>query len=140
MNTLKGDLALDKDVFKEYLNIKAEIKDLEQRIKKCESEIVIDTVTGSSPEYPYTIHPISICGVANDDSLQNRYRKLVNKLKKEEGEIEKFIETLPQSRYRRILRYRVFDGMSWKEVAAKMGYRYSETTVRRIFNKVVENF
>lgn len=130
----------DKKALEEYLDIKAEIRDLARRIEKQNAEIVTDTVVGSSPEYPYTEHSVSIRGVMNDDRLQARRRTLIGKLREREEEIEQFIEALPHSRERRIARYRVFDGLSWKEIAAKMGYKYSETNVRRIFDKIYKNF
>lgn len=130
---------LEKKDIEEYLDIQAEIKDLECRIKQRKKELVTDTVMGSDPGYPYLKHPMSIYGVQIDDELQARRRKLVAKLKEQEAGIEEFIESLPRSRERRIVRYRVIDGMSWNEVAAKMGHRYSEDGVRMIFGRVTKN-
>lgn len=126
---------MEKNILEEYLDIKREIRDLEQRIEKRNAEILTDTVVGSSPEYPYTAHSISIRGVAADDALMLRRRRLLEELRKKEGEIEAFIEQLP-SRERSVVRYRVFDGMSWRRVSAKT--KYSVATARRIYEKAVD--
>lgn len=130
---------LTKETLEEYIDIQAEIKDLECRIKQRKKELVTDTVMGSDPNYPYINHPISICGVQANDDLQAKRRKLIEKLKAQEAGIEEFIESLRRSRERRIVRYRVIDGMSWNEIAAKMGHRYSEDGVRMIFSRVTKN-
>lgn len=130
---------MTKEALEEYLDIQAEIKDLERRIKQRGKEIVTDTVMGSDPDYPYINHPVSIYGVQTDDELQARRRKLIKKLKEQESGIEEFIESLPRSRERRIVRYRAIDGMNWNEIAAKMGYRYSEDGVRMIFSRAIKN-
>ncbi len=131
---------LTKETLEEYLDIQAEIKDLDHRIKQREKELVTDTVMGSDPDYPYINHPISICGVQANDDLQAKRRKLIEKLKAQEAGIEELIESLPRSRERRIVRYRVIDGMSWNEVAAKMGHRYSEDGVRKIFDREMQKY
>lgn len=131
---------LEKKDIEEYLDIQAEIKDLECRIRGRKKELVTDTVMGSDPGYPYINHPISICGVQTDNDLQAKRRKLIEKLKAQEAEIEELIESLPKSRERRIVRYRVIDGMSWNEVAAKMGHRYSEDGVRKIFDREMQKY
>lgn len=130
---------LTKEALEEYLDIQEEIKDLERRINQREKELVTDTVMGSDPDYPYINHPVSIYGVQTDDELQARRRKLIKKLKEQEYGIEEFIESLPRSRERRIVRYRAIDGMNWNEIAAKMGYRYSEDGVRMIFSRAIKN-
>lgn len=131
---------LTKKSLEEYIDIKAEIHDLEERIKKQESEVVTDTVVGSSPDWPHTQHPVSIRGVQSADELRTRRFHQLAKLQQIENEIEEFIESLPKSRERRIARYRIIDGLLWKDIAAKMGHNYSETSVRRIFNNITNNF
>lgn len=130
---------MTKDIIEEYLDIQAEIKDLEQRIKIQASERVTDTVRASSPDYPYIERQISIRGrPPADDGLQKKRRALKNNLKNLEIEIEEFVESLPRSRERRIARYRILDGLSWKEISAKMGNRYSDDNVRKIYNQAIK--
>lgn len=131
---------LTKEALEEYLDIQEEIKDLERRIDQREKELVTDTVMGSDPNYPYINHPVSICGVKTDDELQSRRRKLIASLKEQEAGVEEFIESLPRSKERRIVRYRAIDGMSWNEVAAKMGHRYSEDGARKVFERSIQKY
>ncbi len=129
---------LTKEALEEYLDIQAEIEDLEHRIKQRKKELVTDTVMGSDPDYPYLKHPVSIYGVQMDDELQARRRKLVAKLKEQESSVEEFIESLPRSRERRIMRHHVIDGMDWNEISAHMGHRYSRDSVRMIYYRIVD--
>lgn len=132
---------MTKDIIEEYLDIQAEIKDLEQRIKKRNSERVTDTVRASSPDYPYLERQIPIRGrPPADDSLQQKRLALQKKLKELEIAIEEFVESLPRSRERRVVRYRAFDGLSWSEIAAKMGHRYTKEGVRKIYERAIKKF
>lgn len=132
---------MTKDIIEEYLDIQAEIRDLEQRIKIQASERVTDIVRASGSDYPYLEHQLSIRGrPPADDSLQQKRLALQNNLKELETEIEELVESLPHSRERLIARYRIFDGLSWKEIAGKMGLRYTEDNVRVIFSRILKKF
>lgn len=117
---------MTKELLEQYPDLCAEIKELEEQIRRG----VSDTVSGSSPDYPYTQHPITIQGVPPD--LHER----IDFLKGQAIMIEEFINALPNSTYRRIVRYRVKYRMSWKTIAAKMGYRYSEQMVKRKYYEI----
>jgi len=110
----------------DYPHICAELEDVERKLH----EPIIDTVSGSGSEFPYTQHTVTIQGV-DPDLLAQR-----NKLLAQKEEIENFIRSLPNSKLRRIVDYRVIQGMSWEEVAAKIGHWVSVYSVKRDYYKL----
>lgn len=120
---------MTKELLEQYPDICAEIKELEEQMRRG----VSDTVSGSSPDYPYTQHTITIKGVPPElpDRLEG--------LKKQKAEIEAFVAGLPNSRQRRIVTYRALKGYSWAAVAAKMGHRYSGEAVKKQYYRAIEN-
>lgn len=119
---------MTKELLEQYPDICAEIRELEEQLRRG----VSDTVFGSSTEYPYTQHTITIKGVPPD--LHAR----LEHLKKQKAEIEAFVEGLPNSRIRRIVTYRALKRYDWKTVAARMGSGYSEATVKKQYYRVFE--
>ena len=113
---------MTKELLEQYPDICKEIEDLE----RAASTPVSDVVSGSSADYPYTQHPVTIRGLPPE-----QYRARIEELKRQKTEIEQFVFTLPNSKLRRIVKLRAFDGNSWKDVASKMGHRYSEGKVKR---------
>lgn len=111
---------MTKELLEQYPDICAELREVERKLR----EPVSDTVSGSSANFPYTQHAISVQGIPPRLIAQ---RDMLANLKEE---IEGFIRSLPNSRMRRIVDYRVLQGMSWEQVAAKMGHRVSVDGVK----------
>lgn len=120
---------MTKELLEQYPDICAEIRELEQRMKSP----VSDTVSGSGEEYPYLQHPVSIRGIP-PGVLEQR-----DKLRKAKEEIEAFVFSLKNSKERRIVTLRAMQGLSWAQVTAKMGHRYSESGVKHIYYRAIEN-
>lgn len=53
--------------------------------------------------------------------------------------IEKFIYSIDDPMIRMIFTLRCIDGDSWREVAARMGYKMSEENARQIFYRYLKN-
>lgn len=102
---------MTKELLEQYPDICAEIKELEEQLRRG----VSDTVSASSAEYPYTQHTVTIQGTPPE--LHAR----LEGLKKQKAEIEAFVAGLPNSRQRRVVTYRALRGYSWAAVAAKIG-------------------
>ena len=121
---------MTRELLEDYPHICAEIQDLEREMR----EPVSDSVSGSGLHFPYTQHTVSIRGVPPDLAA------LKAKKEAEKAEIEQFIQSLPNSKLRRIVKYRVIHGMNWEQVAAKMGHRVSVNSVKhdyyRIFDEI----
>ena len=119
---------MTKDLLEQYPDICKEIEEIK-------SEKVTDTVSASSIEFPYEKLTASIEGVPESwKSLR------LGKLQQQKNEIEEFIDTLEDSKERRVMYYRVKLGLPWGMVAAKMGHRYTEERVRHIYRRALKNF
>ena len=127
---------MTKAELSQYRSIAAEIVENEERIRE---STLRDSVRGSSSEFPYTSHTVSIEGL--DDSGDNsRLLKRQNELKRRKRRIEDFIDNIPDSETRRIFRYRYIVGkrrQSWQRIAVKIGH-YDESYPRRIHNRYLE--
>lgn len=122
----------------EYADLVAEIKELKKEITQKEHEVLTDVVSGSSPDDPYTQHTISVHGVTGADRLRSRLKHRKEQAEAKRAEIEMFVDSLPRSSQRRIVRMRM-DGLPWNDIAARMGHRYSIDKVKKIFAKIFKN-
>lgn len=138
-----------KNILEQYTNIKKEISDLEmiiketnKKIRNCEKQVVSDTVVGSRADL--TIGTIKITGIAQQelDRLNElnhkRIEKMVTfqkKLEKMVVDLEEYIENIPDSEVRRIVRLRYISNLSWNQVARRMGEGYMEDACRKKLNR-----
>lgn len=120
---------MTKELLEQYSDICRELEDVERKLH----QPVTDIVSGSGSEFPFTQHTVSIRGV------QPGLLEVKARLQAQKEEIESFIRGLPNSRLRRIVDYRVLQGMSWEQVAAKIGHRVSVYSVKRHYYKLFEN-
>lgn len=129
---------MTKEELIEYCDLKKEIEDLEKRIDKIykTTEMASDTVQNGYK------HRAVIFGVdltrkrklhAYEDKLQCFYDKLFE----QQNRIEDYIETIPNSKTRRIFRHRYMDNMNWKQIQVCMKYRH-EDTARKQHDKFLE--
>lgn len=137
---------MDKNVLRQYVDLQQEIRDLQRRIDKKKSLIkqmeekgysVKDTVKGTRRDG--TIGTITVTGFPYPDyayqkaQLSNSLMRM--QLKQEQlleltGEVEQFIDGIPDSRTRRIFRYRYLDSLSWVQVAHRMGINITDEGCR----------
>ncbi|MDR2648837.1 MAG: hypothetical protein LBB94_03860 [Clostridiales bacterium] len=131
-----------KETLEKYLEIKREIKLIEQRLDKLQcqkGQIVSDTVTGCTPERSDK-HVIKITGIDMSQLriIENNYQVLARRRKRlraMETEIESFIDSVEDSKVRQIITLRYLDGLTWKAVGRKV-YGYSgEDAPRKYFER-----
>lgn len=136
---------MDKQILKQIPDIRKEIQDLEKEIAAIKRRIdvlkkneVCDTVTGSRADL--TVGPIKIRGHPDREfgvrmgDLQKKkdlMEKKKTELAKIENDAEEYIQSIPQSGMRRLMRYRYMDGLSWQQVAARMGSKHSSESCRK---------
>lgn len=116
---------MTKELLEQYPNICAEIEELERENKT----VVSDIVRGSSDEFPFTAHPITVRGLG-----PQRYAEHIAKLKAQKQEIERFVFGIKSAWLRRVVMLRAFHGYSWDRVAAQMsknGKSLSEQTLKK---------
>ena len=85
---------MTKDLLEESPNICAEIEELERENKT----VISDIVRGSSDEFPFTEHPITVRGLG-----PQRYAEHIAKLKAQKQEIEQFVFGIKSAWLRRVV-------------------------------------
>ena len=136
-----------KELLKQYNDLQKEIKELEQRIERVKNkkiQVVSDTVKGS-PYFPYNDRTFIVTGIEVDKKEQTLERlnsilcKRRAKCTELKLQIEEFINTIPDSRTRRVFSLRYIDGLNWLQIARKIE-RYDESYPRKVIHdKYLEN-
>ena len=132
---------MNKEILEQYIDACELIKETEQdiqRVKKQRRTILQDRVHGSMHDFPYAMQSFKIQGLAhsvvsNPRELESYERLLVER--KAKVQVEEWLNTVPQ-RMQRIIRFKIFDGNTWAEVAKRMGRKATPDGVRKEF----ENF
>jgi len=142
---------LTKDILIQYSELVEEVKDLRKRIDNIERQIdkietegnVIDSVKGGYGG----IQHFKIEGFPDPEYSKKKTRLYLNKAQLESAElelleltnqVEDYIQSIDNSRMRRIIRYRVIDGLTWYQVAQKMGGRTTDESARKEFDRYME--
>lgn len=130
----------------EYIDACALVRETEEEIQALEKRMSVahDRVAGSMPEFPYAATHFNVSGIAGDfrdmEKIEEEKRKLEElkesaEKKKLEAEAEMNLAPL---RMRRVIRYRVFQGMSWEQVAECMGKGATGESIRKEFDRFVK--
>ena len=130
---------------KEYIDACEVVKETEWEIKKLSEtrrQIVQDSVKGSLHEFPYTAQTYHLEGLAYNgqpcDDLERKEILLRERLKianQKKTEVEVWLNTIP-CRMQRIIRYKIFEKLTWEQVAGKMGRKATPDGIRKEY----ENF
>ena len=139
---------MDKEILKQYIDACEQVKEAKVdilRLKKNRKKIVQDRVSGSAHEFPYTAKSFHIEGlsypvVKDPDELDRREAVLRERLRRAEEikqQVELWMLTIPQ-RMQRIIRYKIFEDMTWTEVANRMGRNATELSVKKEFQRFME--
>lgn len=104
-------------------------------LRRKTGNVVKDTVRGSSSDYPYTEHPVTITGMPKRgrsyETKEQRYDRRVMELNAELLQIEAYIDSLQDSQLRQIIHYRYVKGYSWAKVARMIGGKNTEDAVKK---------
>ncbi len=140
-----------KEVLAQYCDLRKEIEEVRQRIKKIGQEIgriekegkVVDVVRGGSggnqhykiegfpyPEYKRMTNLLR----AKKAILSGLEMKLLEML----NQVEEFIANLDDSRMRRIISLRFIDNLSWNEVADCIGGGNTAHSIKKAFYRFME--
>lgn len=140
---------MDKQILEQYIDACELIKDTKDEIRKLRkhrSQIQQDSVKGSSHEFPYTLQTYHLEGlgyaaVKDPDELDRMEELLAERIRNAEKikrQVEAWLNTI-SPRMQRIIRYRVFEDMTWAQVAVKMGRKATEEGIRKEFIRFMEN-
>lgn len=142
---------LSKEILTQYSDLKKEAEDIRLRIENTERQLrqmeedrtVKDVVKGGRggiqhfeiEGFPYPAYSQKKTRVyAYKAILESTELELSEKIK----EVEMFINSIEDSQIRRIVRYRVIDGLGWSEVAGRMGGANSEDNLRKIYQRFLD--
>lgn len=140
-----------KEVLNQYMSLRQECAEIRGKIEKLEVQIakmendgkVTDKVTGGLggwqsfkiegfPYPEYSRKKTLLCTrKANLSALETELLETVN-------QVEEFIASIKDSHIRRIINLRVIDGLSWNEVAMKIGGN-TEDSVRMTYNRFMKS-
>ena len=118
-----------------WLNI--EIKDLENRLKELEESAGVssaklgDGIHGSDISNP--VEKVAIKKM----QIKKRIAEVMLLVLEEKEKIERFIETIPDSQLRTIVRLRNIDLMTWQEIGDVLGL--DRKTVSNKYNNFIKN-
>ncbi len=136
---------LDKTILEQYIDSCELIKETEadiRRVKKQRKTIIQDSVKGSMHDFPYAAQNFKIHGMAysavRDPGALAAYERLLEERKARAEEIkvqvEAWLNTIPQ-RMQRIIKYKIFEGYTWADVAKKIGRKATENGVKKEFER-----
>ena len=139
---------MDKEILKQYIDACELIKDTKEEIgklRKRRRQIQKDSVKGSAQEFPYTLQTYHLEGlgyatVKDPDELDRMEELLAERIRNAERikrQVETWLNTV-SPRMQRIIRYRVFDDMTWEQVAMRMGRRATGESVKKEFQRFLE--
>lgn len=138
---------MDKNILNDYIDACENIKDTEKEIKKLEklkTTVVQTNVSGSNPNFPYEKKHFKVQGVKftyKDDSQLRMYEKILEerkqKAEKLKQQVEMWMNTIP-NRMQRIIRYKVFEGMTWEQVATRLGRKATGDSVRKEYDNFMK--
>ncbi len=134
---------MDKAILEQYIDACELIKETEadiRRVKKQRKTILQDRVHGSMHDFPYAAQSFKIQGMAysvvSDPGALEAYERILEERKARAEEIkvqvEAWLNTVPQ-RMQRIIRFKFFEGLSWGEVAVRIGRKATADGVRMEF-------
>ena len=140
---------MDKEILEQYIDACELIKDTKEEIgklRKRRRQIQKDSVKGSAQDFPYTLQTYHLEGlgyatVKDPDELDRMEELLAERIRNAERikrQVETWLNTV-SPRMQRIIRYRVFDDMTWAQVAVKMGRKATEEGIRKEFIRFMEN-
>ena len=141
-------MPLDKQILEQYIDACELIKDTKEEIRKLRkrrSQIEQDSVKGSSHEFPYTLQTYHLEGlgyaaVKDPDELERMEKLLEERIRNAEKikrQVEAWLNTI-SPRMQRIIRYRIFEELTWAQVAVRMGRKATADSVRMEFTNFMK--
>ena len=133
---------IEKHILEQYTDMQEEHKDILRRIRRIEDQIakmeesgytVADSVA-CGKKGKKAIKTVKVEGFPHPDyerkrALLRRYKAKLKLFEEEllekQIEVEEYIQSIEDSRIRRIMRYRYLDNLTWQQVAHRMGKHHT---------------
>ena len=139
---------MDKSILYQYIDACELIKDTEREIERIRSkrrEIVTDKVKGSAYDFPFGQVSYTIRGIPDniqDEKALDRHERILEERKAAAEviklQVEEWLSTVPP-RMQRIIRYKMFEGMTWAQVAVRMGRKNTENGLKKEFERFMRS-
>ena len=139
-----------KEILTQYADLQKECKEVREKIEKLEKQIakieadgsVVDKVSGGEGGFQsFKIEGFPYPEYIRKKTLLYARKATISELEMELletlNEVEEFIASIKDSHIRRIVNLRIVDGLSWCEVARKIGGN-TEDSVRKAFERFME--
>lgn len=140
---------MTKQILMDYIDaceLEKETKHDIEVLRKKRKTVVTGSVRGSNPDFPYQEQHFKISGTAfnyTDDMELRRKEKILIERKqnaeKIKTEVESWLNTVPV-RMQRIIRYKIFEGMTWEETATKIGKKATGDSVKKEYQRFMKGF
>lgn len=138
---------MDKRILEQYMDAEEVIKETErdiEHLRKRRKTIVSGSVKGSMHDFPYAETHFKLEGTSftyeEDGRLREEERLLEERkdnAKQIKFQVQQWMNSL-STRMQRIIRYKFFEGMSWEQVADQMGRKATGESIRKEFNRFLE--
>lgn len=142
---------MKKELLDQYMDLKKEIQETKERITKIERQLekleaegtVKDVVSGGAGG----IQHFCIEGIPYPEYAKKRSLLMARKLKLAQFEVEaaevlsqidNYLLSIDDSHVRRIISLRIIDGLSWNQVAQKMGGGNTEDCVKKTYYRYIK--
>lgn len=131
----------------QYIDACELIKDTERELRKLRKQretIETDMVKASLPEFPYTQTTVKIQGVAytSDHGRLERTERLLEERKTNAQaiklQVEEWLNTIP-SRMQRIIKYKIFEQLTWEETAARIGRKATGDNLKKEYQRFMDS-
>ena len=142
---------VSKEILIQYSDLQQECKEVRGKIEKLERQIakieadgaVVDKVRGGlGGLQSFKIEGFPYPEYSRKKTLLYARKATLSELEMELletlNEVEEFIASISDSHIRRIVNLRIIDGLSWNEVARKIGGN-TEDSVKKAFYRFMEN-
>ena len=140
---------MDKQILKDYIDACAQVKETKEQIRKlrkAKKRREQDAVKGSSHEFPYTAQTFHIEGIAyplvqdpgEEDRLEEILRERLRNAEKIKHDVEVWMNTISM-RMQRIIRYKIFEELTWNEVAERMGRKATELSIKKEYQRFMDD-
>lgn len=138
---------MDKKLLQDYVDARELVRETEGEIRRLlrkKGTVVQDVVKGSTHDYPYTEQRFKVRGTEfdtkDDNSLRKKERLLEQRRESAEKmwlQVEAWMLGIP-ARVQRIVMGRYLEGLTWEQVAARMGRRATADSVRMELKRFLE--
>lgn len=138
---------MDKKLLQDYVDARELVRETEGEIRRLlrkKGTVVQDVVKGSAHDHPYTEQHFKVFGTAftAKDDIRLRREKMLLGERQERAErvkiqVEEWMLGIP-ARMQRIVMGRYLEGLTWEQVAERMGRRATADSVRMELKRFLE--